>query len=155
MKNEAEFKAAFKKSVRAQGGFAISLSAPMISGIPDLYVIMPGYCPILLEAKWLGKVKYSFSQTIKYTKLQNFYLNEICQVKDYTAMGLIGWEIIDAIKNEPKYWCTLVHPLLKKIDWGNTNLRYMPYVDKLFHISALMSYYPIPHINGIHATTST
>lgn len=51
--NEREFKAIIKKSVKAQGGFALSLAAPMVSGVPDLYISMPGFIPVLLEAKWL------------------------------------------------------------------------------------------------------
>lgn len=146
MKNEAQFKTAFKKSVRAQGGFSLSLAAPMISGIPDLYVIMPGYCPLLLEAKWLGEAPDPFNRKIKYTKLQQHFLKECCSVKDYTAMGLIGF------KQKNKYWCTILHPTFTQINSLCAD-NYYVCIDKsnsLFDVHQLFSYYPIPRINGAH-----
>ena len=91
MKNEAEFKSEFKRSVRRYKGFSLSLAAPMISGIPDLFVVMPGYMPILLEAKWLGEIKRNkFNRKIPYKPLQLLWIQECHNVNPYTAMGLIG-----------------------------------------------------------------
>lgn len=91
MKSEAEFKKIFKKSVKYYKGFAISLAAPMLIGIPDLYVIMPGYMPVLLEAKWLGKIIRShFHRKLQFTDMQINYINECCNVQHLAAFGLIG-----------------------------------------------------------------
>lgn len=93
MKNEAEFKKAFKQRVKAEGGFSLSLAGPMIVGLPDLYVILPGFMPVLLEAKWLGEVKEIFKRKIKYTAMQMHFMDEINGVKPLAAMGLVGYKI--------------------------------------------------------------
>lgn len=93
MKNEADFKKHFKASVRAQGGFSISLAAPMLPGIPDLYVVMPGFAPVLLEAKWLKEVPLRFKRTLKFTELQKNFINHCNKVLNGSAWGLIGFQI--------------------------------------------------------------
>lgn len=151
MKNESQFKSHFKKSVKAQGGFSLSLAAPMLSGLPDLYVIMPGYCPLLLEAKFLGEVANNFHRKIEYTKLQQHFLNECCNVKDYTAMGLVGY------KQNNCYWCTLIHPKFTHINRTSTD-QYHTCISNskyLFDVHALLEYYPIPRINGVADARST
>lgn len=91
MKNESEFKSAFKRSVRRYKGFSMSLAAPMISGIPDMFIVMPGYMPLLLEAKWLGEIsRERFSRKVLYTPLQLLWIGECHDVNPYTAMGLAG-----------------------------------------------------------------
>lgn len=98
MKNEAEFKSLFKKSVKSAKGFSLSLAAPMIPGIPDLYVVLPGYMPVLLEAKWLGKIeRNNFSRKMKYTALQIEWIKSCHEVVKYSAMGLAGFEYKEAI----------------------------------------------------------
>lgn len=152
MKNEAQFKTHFKKSIKAQGGFSLSIAAPMISGLPDLYVIMPGFCPLLLEAKWLGEVSNNFHRKIGYTKLQEHYLRECCQIKDYTAMGLIGYRQNDC------YWCTLVHPKFTHINNLSTEQFHIciSNTKELFDVKHLFGYYSIPRINGVaHADRCT
>ena len=49
MNNEASFKKIFCDSVKRDKGFTMKLAAPMFGGIPDLYIIYPGYMPILLQ----------------------------------------------------------------------------------------------------------
>lgn len=149
MKTEAEFKTTFKKSVKLQGGFSISLAAPMLSGIPDLYVIMPGFTPILLEAKWLGTVGKKFSRKIQYTKLQHFYLKECCKIRDYTAMGLVGY------KRDNDYWCTLVHPSKDVLDNTSMDEHFSLYENKMFYIKSLFEYYPIPRLSSVYTTDTT
>lgn len=95
MKNEADFKSLFKKSVRAQKGFSLSLAAPTIAGIPDLYVIMPGYLPIMLEAKYLKDVNLTFKRKLQFTGLQRLWIEECHQITAYSAMGLIGFKYND------------------------------------------------------------
>lgn len=93
MKTEAEFKSIFKKSLRWQGGFAISLAAPMVVGIPDLYVVLPEYLPLLLEAKWLGKItREKFSRKVPFTDMQQHWIKCCDDVLPYSAMGLVGFE---------------------------------------------------------------
>lgn len=93
MKNEADFKKVFKTSVKARKGFAISLAAPMLAGIPDLYCILPGYIPILLEAKWLGEINsVVFNRKIPYSPLQVHWMEECNKVNPFSAFGLIGFK---------------------------------------------------------------
>lgn len=90
MKTEADFKLLFKKSVRHYKGASISLAAPLMPGIPDLYVIIPGYMPVLLEAKWLGSVGERFHRKMNYTAQQIEYIRACCEVHPYAAFGLAG-----------------------------------------------------------------
>lgn len=92
MNDEAGFKSHFKKSARKQGGYCISLAAPMISGIPDLYCIMPGFVPVLIEAKWLGTLNDKFKRKIQYTPMQRMVLDEVNTVYPNAALGLIGFK---------------------------------------------------------------
>lgn len=88
--DESSFKTLFKKSVKAQGGFSISLAAPMLAGCPDLYVAMPGFVPVLLEAKWLKECPDKFKRTPKFTELQKHYINNCNRVHPGFAHGLVG-----------------------------------------------------------------
>lgn len=91
MKNEAAFKVHFRKSVTKHKGFSLALAAPMISGIPDMYIIMPGHIPILIEAKWLGTIKKrDFRRKVQFTPLQALWLGECHKITPYSAMGLVG-----------------------------------------------------------------
>lgn len=90
MKDEAAFKKHFKASVRAQGGFSISLSAPVFPGIPDLYCVMPGFAPVLLEAKWLKEVPEKFNRQAGFTELQKNFINNCNKVHKGIAWGLVG-----------------------------------------------------------------
>jgi hypothetical protein len=103
MKSEAEFKALIKKSVSAQKGYSMSLAAPMMAGTPDLYIVMPSYIPILLEAKFLGEIKRTkFSRTPQFTPMQINFLKSCHDVSPYSAMGVIGFIY------EEKIHCSLV-----------------------------------------------
>ena len=101
MKNEAEFKKAFKNSVKAQSGYSISLAAPMLPGIPDLYVIMPNYMPVLIEAKWLGNIGDRFRRKLALTEMQKMYLDECCKIHSKSALILVGY------RQYGEYWATL------------------------------------------------
>lgn len=90
MKDEAAFKKRFKASVRAQGGFSISLAAPMMPGIPDLYCVMPGFAPVLLEAKWMKELPFLFNRKPKFTELQKHFIASCNKVHPGIAWGLIG-----------------------------------------------------------------
>jgi hypothetical protein len=140
MKSEAEFKTAFKRSVKAQGGFALSLAAPMLPGIPDLYVIMQGYAPLLLEAKWFKELDKESSRKIPYTPLQKGYLKAICNVADYTAMGLLGW------KQNNDYYCALVHPDREYFTPSEVYRYSVVAKKRIFNIEELFSLQLIPEI---------
>lgn len=92
LKNEADFKRIYKQSIKQLRGFSMSLAAPMISGIPDLFICVPSFAPFMLEAKWFGKVTPAFSRKIPYSPLQNNWLKEIHSINPYTAFGLVGFE---------------------------------------------------------------
>ncbi len=107
MKNEAQFKVAFKNSVRSYKGYTLSLAAPTLPGTPDLYCIMPNYMPVLLEAKFLGSIpRTKFKRKIQYSSMQQSYANKLNAVHPFAMMGLIG-----LIYNKITY-CILVpiHP---------------------------------------------
>lgn len=135
MKNEAEFKTAFKKSVTKQKGYSISLAAPMISGIPDLYVIMPGFVPLLLEAKWFGEVSSTFIRKIPYTKAQLFMLQNVHRVGPGTAFGLIGYKL------DGKYYATLVDPIYESCTYHQQSVIY---AEKAFDVLKLLRYNGVP-----------
>lgn len=111
MKNEAEFKTAFKKSVKAQGGFALSLAAPMVSGIPDLYVSMPGYTPAMIEAKWLGELKNGFERLIPCTAKQWKTLKDIDKINEGTAYTIVGYRLDGA------YYCNMLNSYCEYVAW--------------------------------------
>lgn len=140
MKNEAEFKTLFKKSVTAQGGFCLTLAAPMISGIPDLYVIMRGFMPVLLEAKFLGKVKVGFQRKIKYSPMQRFWMGECNKVYPCTALGLIGYQIGSYIM------CSLESHDAEHVHYGTYAESLMP-GSRLFNVHRLFTNSCIAKIN--------
>lgn len=135
MKNEAEFKAAFKKSVIKQRGYSVSLAAPMISGIPDLYVIMPAFAPILLEAKWFGEVSPTFERKIPYSKLQLSMLQNVWRIGPGTAYGLIGYKL------DGKYRAVLVSP---SYDFCAHYFQSVVYAEKAFDVLSLLKYNGVP-----------
>jgi hypothetical protein len=144
MKNEADFKSAFKKSVKAQGGYAISLAAPMLIGTPDLYVIMPGYAPVLLEAKWLGIVGAKFKRKLQFTAMQRHYLEECNKVRTGSALGLIGF------KFDKIYHAVLVLPEAEHL---NNDFAYLPWTSfesGKCNVLDLFSASNIPKMNGFH-----
>lgn len=91
MKNESQFKVAFKQSVRKAKGYSISLAAPVFPGIPDLYVILTNYMPVLIEAKWLGTItNRKFKRKIQYSPMQLNYAKHLNSVQPSAMLGLIG-----------------------------------------------------------------
>lgn len=93
MKNEAQFKLAFKNSVRKQKGYSMSLAVPVFPGIPDLYTIMPNYMPVLIEAKWISTPNRFFNRKIEYTPKQLDYARKVNAVQPHAMMGLVGVRI--------------------------------------------------------------
>jgi len=147
VKNEAEFKSLFKKSVRHAMGFSLSLAAPMVVGIPDLFVVMPRYMAVLLEAKWLGELtRDNFSRKIQYTPMQLEWIASCHRVNPYTAMGLIGF-----IYKKEIYACLVVHGTDIFYQFDNTFLTNCAYSvrskeTKLFDVQYMFSKVPIPKI---------
>jgi hypothetical protein len=97
MKNEAEFKTIFCKSARKQKGYSLRLAAPVLPGIPDMYIVMPGYMPVLLEAKWMVVDIPKFDRQIKYRPMQLNYAHQVNKVQPHALMGLIGVKYLDCI----------------------------------------------------------
>jgi len=98
MKNEKEFKKLVKQSIRRFKGVYIALAAPMVVGIPDAYVSLSGYIPVLLEMKWLGEIKRDkFSRQVPFTEMQMLQIKECHDVNPYSAMGLLGFIYQDQI----------------------------------------------------------
>lgn len=151
MKNESEFKALFKKSVKRQRGFSLSLAAPMVVGIPDLFVVMPGFMPIMLEAKFLGEIKRDkFNKKIPFTEMQMHWIKECHEVNPYTAMGLIGFYFKDAL-----HACLVAYGTPMFYQFSNCFLTDCSYSTqstqtKMFDVASMFTKVPIPRINNFH-----
>lgn len=155
MKNESEFKSMFKKSIRRYHGFSLSLAAPMVVGIPDLFVVMPGYMPILLEAKWLGEIsRERFSRKIQFTPMQLLWIKECHDVNPYTAMGLIGFKY-----NNHTYACLVAYGTPMFYQFSNCFLTDCAYSilsaeTKVFDVPGMFAKVPIPRIPVTRKGTS-
>ena len=149
MKNESEFKSLFKRSVTRDKGFSLSLAAPMVVGIPDLFVAMPGYIPILLEAKWLGELKKdNFSRKVQFTAMQITWIESCCKINPYIAMGLIGMYYRDDI-----YAVLVAYNTPEFNQFTNSFLTNCSYSirskeTKLFDVSGMFARVPIPKIEN-------
>lgn len=147
MKNEADFKTIWKKSVRQHGGHTITIAAPMFAGVPDLYCILPGYLPVLLEAKWLGVVtKENFKRKIPFTELQKRWIRDCHNVVNYSAMGLIGFNY------QGRNVANLVPYGLDMFETFTDNFRYeiahSYLTEKRFDVMSMFASVPIPRIMG-------
>jgi hypothetical protein len=147
VKNEAEFKRIFKKSVRAAKGFCLTLAAPMLSGIPDLYVIMPGYIPVLLEAKFMGNInKPTFNRKIPYSPLQVEWLSRCNDVYKHSALGLLG------VIHQGKKYCILTQATQTHLSnnlEGNSAAA-VEMSNKLFDIEGLFIRSLVPRLQPQH-----
>lgn len=151
MKNEAEFKSFIKKSVTFHKGYSMSLAAPMLVGIPDLFVVMPKYIPILLEAKWLGELtRDKFSRKMQFTEMQIHFISQCHEVTPYSAMGVVGF-----------YYRKELHIALLKFgtplfyNFDSTFLTDCAYVKydmrtKRFDMQSLFEKVPIPRIQQLN-----
>ena len=91
--SESDFKRHFKLSVRAQGGAVFSLSPEHQAGLPDMYVLMPGFMPILVEAKFLKvPVGKTFNKRILYSAYQGRLLTSCWDMQPGSVWGLIGFK---------------------------------------------------------------
>ena len=119
MKSEKEFVDCFIYSAVKQGGFAFKISAPTVSGLPDLYCAMPGFVPVLLEAKFIKDVGAKFKRKIDYSMLQLNLMNNVNKVyshsDDNAAFGLIG------IRTDYELYCKLMHPGVQIITHKDLN----------------------------------
>lgn len=87
---ENDYENLFISSVKKQGGHAFKIKMSSIGGLPDLCCFMPGYSPVLLEAKLIKDVGLKFKRTIHYSKLQVELLKNCNKVNSVlTAYGLI------------------------------------------------------------------
>lgn len=90
LKSEKDAVELFLWSVALQKGHAFKISMAAVGGIPDIYCVMPGYAPVLLEAKLIKNVKANFKRTIHYSRLQTELLTKCNQVNiQPVAFGLI------------------------------------------------------------------
>jgi len=143
MKNEAAFKSAFKKSVKAQKGFCLSLAAPMIAGIPDLYVVINGFIPVLLEAKWLGEVNQAkFTRKVAYSEIQKHWITECNKVQPYTALGLVG------LKYGRSLYSCYIQEVYKGDNYiSSTTEHFVNMVDSHFDVIQLFELIKVPKVN--------
>lgn len=138
-------------SVKNQRGYAMSLAAPTFAGLPDLYIIMPEYMPILLEAKWLGEIKRdTFFRKVPFTEMQMHWIDKCHNITPYSAMGLIGFiykkEIHAALvaHGTPLFY-TFTNSFLTTCSY----VKYDPALStKRFDVEKLFSNVPIPKIGN-------
>ena len=90
--NETAFKLLFKKSVEHHGGVAISLNSSFYAGLPDLYILVPGYTPCLVEAKFLKDVGPTFKRKINYSPVQRSILDKTSKLCEHASLGLVGYK---------------------------------------------------------------
>lgn len=89
MKTETDCKKVFKHSVKHIGGKALSLNSAIQTGLPDLYVNIPGRIPFLTESKYIKDPTKKFDVQIKYTALQKDTLEKLNEVNEGSAWGTI------------------------------------------------------------------
>lgn len=148
MKNEAQFKLAFKNSVRKQKGYSMSLAVPVFPGIPDLYTIMPNYMPVLIEAKWMVVETEKFNRKIEYTPKQLYYAEKLNSVQEYAMMGLIGLKY----KGDIYAVLTTINPTENRLsDQLLSTANKVTRQDKLFDVLSLFRNSPIPLIEETKA----
>jgi hypothetical protein len=102
--NEARLNTIFKSSVKKYGGFSVALTGSLYSGLPDLYVNLPGLPPMVMEAKYLKQLPVKFKRKIPYTAMQTKFLDDCHAVNPGTSYGLIGFQRCD------DYFISLVSP---------------------------------------------
>src|SRR5258708_486661 len=139
MKNEADFKKHFKSSVRTQGGFSISLAAPMLAGVPDLYVVLPGFAPVLLEAKWMKEITDKTNKQIPITMIQKHFIDKCNKVHPGIAWCLVGY------KFDKQYWAVLLNTY-NKIDVRCGNPVSIKNHSEFFDVKTLFELY-VPKMN--------
>lgn len=144
MKDEGTFKSVFKKSIRKEKGYSISIAAPMISGLPDLAVFYQGYIPFFLEAKFLKEVTAKFNRKINYSPMQILFMQETNSVISSSSFGLIGFKWLG------EYWAVLTPSHIDRIDYTFASkyphCLYNP-KEKLFDVKNLLQMSVIPKIN--------
>ena len=123
MKNETDFKKVFCTSVFAQKGYVLKLAMSSMSGLPDMYCVMPGFVPVLLEAKFMKIANGTFHRKIPYSKMQQ-YVMEMCN-KPYggnhtVAFGLVGVQTTDVV------YCLLMPPGVQVVT--NKDIDFQPII---------------------------
>ena len=108
--NESDLKVIFKKSVKAQGGFACSLGSNLHAGVCDLYINLEGHIPILVEAKFIKSVGPKFKRKINYSEIQKVFLKSVNKAQRGSAYGLVGF------RQNGKLFACLISPEHEYID---------------------------------------
>ena len=90
--NELQFQSELIAAAVASGGHAVKLSHRYLSGVPDLWVKLPGLPGAMIEAKWIGASGYPVL-----TAPQREFL-----MADDAAGGVAG--VVMAIKTGPTSW---------------------------------------------------
>lgn len=115
MNNESDFKKVFCSSVGKFGGYSFKIAMSTMSGLPDIYCAMPGYVPVLLEAKYDKSItEGKFKRKIKYRPFQREILNNCNKVYKYYTNYKVSFCLMGLDINDKKY-CTLIDPELKEI----------------------------------------
>ena len=145
MKNEADFKKLIKKSVTAQGGLYISLACPVLSGIPDAYILMPGYSPILVEAKYMKDLNDTFHRSIHYTAMQKYYLKHCENILTDSCVGLMG------VHHKGQYKAIITRSYVTQVTSDDAQIATKFAINfptrELFDILGIMDYYGMNKLN--------
>jgi hypothetical protein len=135
--DEATFKRLFKKSVRSQGGLAISLSSNIYSGLPDLVVMLPNMRSVFIEAKYLRDVGDVFERKILYSPEQSRFMYECNSISPGSGFGLVGFH------HQGKLTASLVPYRYDKIDSNYrdyTGFSRIVSDDKFFDVTTMFKY---------------
>lgn len=78
---------------KANGGFGWKLSNAFISGVPDLLLFVPGFCPVVAEVKYIGAKERDFDVQVGLTPLQNERLIRVERIGPFAIVLIaVKWK---------------------------------------------------------------
>lgn len=153
MKTEKDYEEMFITCVKQQGGHAFKIKMSSINGLPDMYCVMPGFVPVLLEAKLIKDVGAKFKRTIHYSKLQTELLKNCNKVN---PLHTVAYGLVFVKGYMEQDYCTLMEPEIPTLtNYDITSLRhglvgihsYGLNVKDLFHATVPALYQKADHIS--------
>lgn len=107
LKVEKDFEELFISCAKRQKGYAFKIKMSSINGLPDLCCVMPGFVPVLLEAKLIKDVGSTFKRTINYSKLQTELLSKCNKVN---PVHTVAWGLVFVKYCDGYDYCALMEP---------------------------------------------
>lgn len=125
--------------VRDVGGFGFKMSNQFLSGVPDLFVVLPTFAPVLMEVKNEGEVKETTIRKVGVTPLQREKLLRLNQLGNF---GMVA----TAFKLNGENYVTITRPEQERIDFGDalrSNLTTIRRKGK-FNLARVFTAYRVP-----------